>query len=276
MLHVLRKKSIILLGVTVVLAFLNACSSKDQVPRDFPDEKEMAEILADLYLTENVISHERGSGKINEDIPGYYKNILEKYDLTMARFDTIRKWYAEHPARYQEVYDQTIVLLNRREASLKQTIAEEESRLDSIQKIEDIWIDERKKVVHADDTTDRRLPFDFAIHSVSGGKIRLTALYKFFREDLTREGRMTMVTLYADSTADTLSVQLEKTFQQKAATLEQPLDSLKTGTGVSGFLFDHDTTVVTDIEFSKIQLQYFPDDEEGTVSEPDTINPDHR
>ncbi len=253
-----------------MLLFFSACSPREDVPREFPDEEEMGRILADLYITESIISHGRGSsaGSIagEEEIPAYYKDVLQDYDLTIEKFDTIRKWYAAHPYHYQKVYENLLVVLSSREADLNREILAEEAREDSLPEIVDLWEDERTLLIEAEDTTNRQLPFELEIDSLLGGEIKLRAFYKFLREDFTRDGQVWMITMYADSTADTITHPLEKTFKEKSFSLVQDLDSVQPVINVSGYLFEHDTSEVTAIEFSQIRLEHlYYDDNDSTA-----------
>ncbi len=255
------KRFTLFTSVVVVLFFIfHGCNPRQGVPRNFPDRDEMAHILADLYLAENIMDHgNRGMYNMAKEdkIPGYYKDVLEKHQLTTVEFDTIRKWYAAHPYLFQTVYDKTIVILSQREATLKKQIAAEEE----VQKttgIKDLWEGPREMSTQLNDTTDTRLPFSFVIDSLKEGNIRLTALYKLLKEDMTRQARMVMVTHYADSTSDTVSYELPLSFQKKPASLTQSLDTSKIGVALSGFLFDHDTTAVSSVEVTDIRLQHLP------------------
>ena len=191
-----------------------------------------------------------------KNIPGYYKGVLENHDLTIEQFDTIRKWYAAHPYHYQKVYDQVITHLNTRDAKLERKIKEERARKDTLPKIVDLWDEKRTLSVAPKDTVDSRLPFDLAIDSIEDGEIRLSAMYKFLREDMTREGRMQLIVWYNDTIADTVSHALEKTFQPLNTTLSAEIDSTMPAIRVSGFLFDHDTASATAIEFSRIRMEH--------------------
>jgi len=255
--HIKTLVSISLLAMMLVIA----CQPRERVPREFPDQEEMAEIISDLYIAEIVVTR-GGSGPSGDpsdsNIPGYYRGVLEKYGLTAAEFDTIRKWYAAHPYHYQEVYDQTIVKLSRREAELEQNIKEEREK--PIPEIIDLWEKDRNLKVNAEDTIDRRLPFQIELDSLTGGEMRLSTMYKFLREDMTKDGKMMLVVEYRDTIADTLTQKLEKTFQRRNITLAAEIDSTMPATSVSGLMFDHDTTEATAIEFSRIRLEHLPEE----------------
>lgn len=245
----------IFIGAFIML--LVACNPRERVPREFPDQEEMARILADLYVTENIMNNSTESMynlSSGDKIPGYYKNVLDKHNLTTQQFDTIRKWYAAHPYQFQGVYDQTIVILSQKEAELKREIAAEKE--EKISEIKDLWQGPRQFTTTSSDSIDTRVPFFLVLDSVKNGSLKLTAFYKLLKEDLTRSARLLLITHYADSTMDSTEHQLPLSFQRKPASLVQSIDTSRIGIAVSGFLFDHDTTKAASVEVSDILLQH--------------------
>jgi hypothetical protein len=236
-----------------------ACSPREKIPGEFPDKDEMAEILADLYLSESVLDNRRykvGSEKAEDIAPAYYKDVLDEYNLTTAEFDTIRKWYVAHPFHYQDVYDKVVLLITQREADLNKLVKAEEEASDSLPEVEDLWRLGRELAVNTEDTIDRRLPFSYPTDSLVGGKIRLSGFYRFLRPDMSKNATTEMITLYADSTADTISVELTKEFEKKPVTLVTEIDTLSPVIEVSGFLFRHDTSTSSAVEFTEIRLEH--------------------
>ncbi|RCW30018.1 DUF4296 domain-containing protein [Marinilabilia salmonicolor] len=260
---------------------ISGCSPKEPIPKEFPDKTEMAEILAKLYFAESVLSNRKyspGSSDEGEVAPAYYKYVLEDFGLTTTEFDTIRQWYVSHPYHYQEVYEQVVLLITQREAELNKQIKAEEAAADSLPEVKDLWNSERKMVVNSLDTADRRLPFRIKVDSIERGRIRLSAFYRFLRPDRSRDGRTEMVTLFADSTSDTLSVELTKVFEKKPFSLIAPLDTMPPVIEISGYLFLHDTTATGAVEFSDISLEHQEnndnDDSEEEAEPEDAVNRD--
>lgn len=245
----------------IVFAFsLPSCNPQESVPGDFPDKEEMANILADLYWTESVITN-NGMGRVNEEggedqVPGYYRKVLDKYDLTATEFDTIRQWYASHPYHYQDVYELTIEVLSKREADFNRKLKEQKAKEDTTKVLEDLWTQERTLRITPGDTIQLRLPFNADVDSLVSGHIRLMAFYKFLRADMTRNAHVEMISLYSDSTSDTVRYDLTKAFKNKSFTLMQPVDTADTVIRISGYLFDHDSTARAAIEFSRIKLEH--------------------
>lgn len=247
-------------GLIIFVVWLQGCSPRESVPGEFPDKEEMANILADLYWTESVISN-NGMGQVNENvgedqIPGYYKKVLEKHGLTAAQFDTIRQWYAAHPYHYQDVYEQAIEVLSKKEADFNKKLKEQKAKEDTTTVLKDLWVKERTLRITPGDTANLRLPFDMEVDSLVSGNIHLTAFYKFLRADMTRDAHVEMISLYSDSTRDTVKYVLTKAFKNKSFSLMQPIDTTDTVIRISGSLFDHDSAARAAIEFSKIKLEH--------------------
>ncbi len=268
--HDIRRIFLLSQVILGLMLFVLSCNPRDRVPSEFPNRDEMAQILADLYLSENIMNNstQGGNAQLKSDLfPGYYKDVMEKYNLSTEKFDAIRKWYAAHPYHFQEVYDKAIVILSQREAEIKQQIADERERKKSLTK--DLWEGPREYTTSDSLETDHRLPFSISLDSLQAGTIRLVAFYKLSKEDMTRKARIVMMMHYSDSTIDTVTYQLPLSFKKKAASLSYSLDSTKTGLSVSGFLFDHDTLEVASAEVSDVRLHHFSGSDELIKPEDD-------
>ena len=170
------RKIIILL--TVVLLGCN----NDKPPKEWPDNKELALILSDIYVADATMKQaniRRIDGR--SDAPNYYKDILEKHNLTKQEFDTIMNWYSDHPKLLMQVYDNTITILSSKEAKLNMELKIQ----DSIHKaskqlvLKDYWKGTRSFNIKSTLTSDKRIPFDIPINSISDGMVKLKANLQF-------------------------------------------------------------------------------------------------
>jgi hypothetical protein len=59
MVNILKYYWNVLGGVFFLFFVVEACSPREGIPKEFPDREEMAEIIADLYVTESIISNNR-------------------------------------------------------------------------------------------------------------------------------------------------------------------------------------------------------------------------
>ena len=247
------------LMVITVLVFPGC--KKHKVPNGFPDPDTMAEIIAELHLVESSLNY--GSNYIynkQSDQPGFYRSILDRYGLTSEAFDTIRKWYVDNPEIYQYVYDQAIVILSKKEAEVRIAMEREKEaerkRQEELRKRpSSLWTGSNRFKVSPGDTFDQRLPFEFTTDTLEiQGQLRLTAFYKFLREDVSLSPRMVLSAFYADSTADTVYQEVAHSFRKKGTILSLDLkDSVKL-LQINGFLLQQDSPFVASVEVDNISL----------------------
>jgi hypothetical protein len=254
----LRVCSIILFVITLL-----SCSTRPKVPRDLPGEKEMAEILADIYQLESVLGQTRlsyNSGN-KDNVSGYYRNVLDQYEMTKVEFDTAMAWYSANPTVLSDVYAEVIEILSRRDAELKNAMNKEKEQKLNMAKVPskiDLWNDTTAfKVPFAKaDSLDNRVAFDIDVDSLSGGIIRLYAEYSFVKEGLLDSAQMKMITCYADSSMDTLSYQIHKSFKPVKGNVSHQISDSKNLVKVKGLLFDHDTTKNAPVTIDDIKLTF--------------------
>ena len=122
-----------------------------------------------------------------------------------------------------------------------------------------LWQDTTSFEIPLDsDSVDNRLPFDIDIDSLSGGNIRLKADYTFREDGFLDSAQMKMFACFADSTRDTVSTHIHKSFKKVEGNLLLPIDQDKQVISIEGFLFDHDTSEVSSVIIEDVQLTFFP------------------
>jgi hypothetical protein len=247
---------------------------KHKVPNGFPDPETMAEIVAELHIVESTLNYGSNYAFRNQhNQPGYYRSILEKYGLTAEQFDTIRKWYVDNPEIYQYVYDQSIVILSKKEAevriAMEQEQEEERKRREELRKRpSSLWTGSNRFKVAPSDTFDQRLPFRFITDTLEiEGRLRLTAFYKFLKEDVSQSPRMMLSAFYADSTADTVYQEVTHSFRKKGTILNLELKDSSKLMEVNGFLLLQDSPYVASVEVDNISLLVIRDSNAIDVSD---------
>jgi len=246
---------------TFILFF--ACTTKINVPREFPPEDSMAVILADIYYVEATMGQARDymmRGKEEEQLK-LYKDILDKHNLTKQVYDTAFAWYSEHPQLLSEVYDKVISILNERESVVSNDttyLSKKAIRPTKITKMEDIWKGKRSFMINANDSTGGTLPFYIKVDSLQSGIYRLMATYRFTKGNLIDKANMKLIACYSDSTVDSVSYSIDKSFTERITTLSLDADKKKFVTGVKGLLLEHDTSVVAKGYIRGVKLFYIP------------------
>ncbi len=249
----------------IVLLGVWACTPRPKRPGFVPDKKEMAQLLADVYETEALIS--QGGRSIRRDgdqFVGYYKDVLDKHGVTKLEFDSAISWYSCYPELFSDVYDDVISILSQKDAVLKKELAEfDQAKKDMIEQVSNMkqyWEGDNKfkLPLEENDTSDISFPFAYEIDSVDSGILRLNATYKFNKGNELDSAQMKMILCYADSTADTLRYDIKKSFKKHFGNLSHPLVQGKPLVNVEGMLFEHDTSKVTYVEIEDVKLTLLP------------------
>lgn len=248
-----------------ILILFVACSDQKDKADYIPNEEGMALVLADVYEVEAAIS--QAGRSISKDDPaftGYYRQALSRHGLSKVEFDSAVSWYSAHPLVFAEVYDEVISILSERDALLKQEMSKDEDKRSEemalMRDVQDLWKDKRsyKLPFEKNDSTNVFLPFDLNIDSLKNGILRLHARYKFGKANELDSASMKLITCFADSTRDTLVYNIRKSFKSAAGSLSLPIMDDKELVELQGFLFEHDTTKVSDVEINEVKLTFIP------------------
>ncbi len=249
----------------VLLLVLAGCSLNAKRPNFVPEKKEMAQLLAEIYQVEGAISQSGRSFNRNDDKTiGYYKDILDEYNLTKLEFDSAVSWYSSNPDLFSEVYDDVISILSKQDALLKKEIAdkskEKKEAIEDIPNVKDLWKMARNYTLPLSeaDSIDVFFPFKISIDSIQSGILRLNAGYTLIKGNELDSALLKMYVYYADSTADTLQYCIKKTFKKQIGNVSQTIPEGKVLIGIEGLLFDHDTTKVSNVEIDDVKLTLLP------------------
>ena len=252
-----NKIKILILAIGLLIAGCN----QNKIPKDFPDKKEFAQILADVHYTEATINQVR-SGRRGADslANSYYRFALEKHNLTKEKFDTVVNWYLSRPEIYQEVYDEAIGLLTEREAKWERKvkeIEEEEERIRKEKEARNVWRDKKNYFVSMRDTFDRQIPFEINVDTINDAEgYKLSADYQFLKGSKVKNPSVELIAMYEDSTLDTVSYKLATTHLDTKAELQVGLDSGKMILRLNGFLLKHDTLKEIRARIKNIEFEY--------------------
>lgn len=117
----MRRYGILLLAVLALVA--TSCGSKgdgDVIPR-----AKMAKVYADMFVTDQWISQQRGLNR-QIDTSLVYAPVFEKYGITADDFRTSVYEYSKDPERYARMLKKTVLILEHHSKFLKA----EQARLD--------------------------------------------------------------------------------------------------------------------------------------------------
>ncbi len=247
----------------IVLLVFAGCSWFSPVPKGFPDQKEFAQLLSEIHFTEAVVSQVRTHNrKVNDDAKGYYSDVLQKYDLTQEKFDTIVAWYTSHPQSYQEVYEDVLRILGEKEAKMQnevEEIKEEMEKQEELRKARNIWnLDKDLIQVSKVDSVNRRVGFDFDVDTIENAGFQLSAFFQFQRGNEIKKASFDVYTLYADSSIDTITYNIPISFNKRKIELDiEPKDTLSI-LNMKGYLLNHDTSDIVNAKITNIEFVYIP------------------
>ena len=248
-----------------LVLFIYSCSTRPSVPRAFPNEDKMALIIADVYQTESVLSQTRLSynSSTEDKVSGYYRFVLEQHGLTKVEFDTAMGWYSAHPVVLSDVYEQAVEILSRRDAELKNKINKDKEEHSAVAKIpnrQELWKDTTafQLPTNPNDSLDNRLPFRVDADSLKSGILRLHASYVFKEGGFLDSAQLRMLACYSDSTIDTVSYLIHKSFKKVNGNIAHMVPVNKYLISLEGFLFDHDTTKTSLVDIDDVKLTYIP------------------
>lgn len=240
---------------------------RHRVPDGFPKPDEMATILADIHVVESTITYLPGhTGSRNIEIPGNYKYVLEKHVLSPAEFDTIRKWYVEHPELYQDVYAMVIERLSQMDADVRmqnereKELRAEAERLALEAALKNLWQDSTFISLTPKDSILNGHPFRIDVDTLAlTGEVKMSADYQFMRKDQSRSPRMMLSAFYNDSVADTVYHLIHHSFQKQTEELFLMLKQDTTPRFIEGNLLLRDALNAASVEISAIRIQVIPD-----------------
>ncbi len=97
-----------------------SCQSEEEVPQEMIQPEQMKEVLIDLHLAEAW----KERRKMAEDtalifIKSQYEEIFKMHDITRPDFEQSLDYYERHPDFMDEIYQEVINEMSRREGELK-------------------------------------------------------------------------------------------------------------------------------------------------------------
>lgn len=245
----------------VLTVFLTGCI-RHKLPEGFPDKDKFAEILSEVHLAEATINQLRinnSRGKTTAN--NYYHYVLAKYDLTQEKFDTIVNWYLGYPELYQEVYDESIAILSEKQAEWQREVKGIEEQIERERKEKEarsVWKGKRNFFISLRDTFDRRIPFNIRVDTIDAQGYRISAFYQFLKGSRVHKPLLEVMTLYEDSTLDTLTYELKNTHNSTKAELTIGANKDLKVLQMQGFLLKHDTLEELRARIKDVEFEFLP------------------
>ena len=116
---------LILLLALILGAGLSSCQEKKSISgRAFIKRDVLVDVLVDIHLSDAVSNDRHFYRKFEADSIDLLGPILDKYEISQARFDTTMQVYSQHPELLDDVYNDVLRKLN---ILLEENEKEEES-----------------------------------------------------------------------------------------------------------------------------------------------------
>ena len=77
-------------------------------PRGVLSNSEMRDVLYDLHRADGVIQVAGYNYSHDQEVAGYYKNVLDKHGITQAQFDSSLVWYTDNPQIFNKIYPKVL------------------------------------------------------------------------------------------------------------------------------------------------------------------------
>ena len=101
--------------VNIVCCMLLCLAMVGCRPRGVLSNREMRNVLYDLHRADGAIQVAGYNYSHDQEVAGYYKNVLDKHGITQAQFDSSLVWYTNNPQIFNKIYPK---VMERLEADL--------------------------------------------------------------------------------------------------------------------------------------------------------------
>ncbi len=98
-------------------------------PRGVLSNREMRDVLYDLHRADGALQVAGYNYSHDQEVAGYYKNVLDKHGITQTQFDSSLVWYTNNPQIFNKIYPK---VLERLEADFEAEKLIREARRDKL------------------------------------------------------------------------------------------------------------------------------------------------
>ena len=122
-------------GLKIVCVLLMCVAMMGCRPRGVLSNREMRDVLYDLHRADGAIQVAGYNYSHDQELSGYYKNVLDKHGITQAEFDSSLVWFTDNPQIFNKIYPKVIERLEAdfevekqiRETKREKTLAKKNS-----------------------------------------------------------------------------------------------------------------------------------------------------
>lgn len=110
-----RNKS---LGFLLFLLFFISCSKgEEKIPEGILNESKMVQTIVDLHLAEAAVNLSNyGQSNLPNDLDKMRTEVYLKHKISKKKFEESYTYYANHPEKFEKIYENVITELSRQQA----------------------------------------------------------------------------------------------------------------------------------------------------------------
>ena len=108
-------------------------------PRGVLSNREMRNVLYDLHRVDGALQVAGYNYAHDQEVAGYYKNVLDEYGITQAQFDSSLVWFTDNPQIFNKIYPKVLERLEadfEREKQLREMNRDKRSAKSSQKKLD--------------------------------------------------------------------------------------------------------------------------------------------
>lgn len=238
----MKNRALILAVITLLVT-----AGCRRVPDNVIEPDRMSELLADIQVGDAVVESNPGQYVSMSSRQALKQSILKRHGVDQQMLDTSLMWYGHHIDVYDEVYEKTEKILQKR-LDESSAVLSAQSALNVSGDSVDVWSRSRRMAIGATSPSEI---ITFNINADANTKMgdSYTWRGKFFNS--TEPVRWGITANYADGTKETLMSRASGEGWHQLAFIS---DSAKTLTDISGYMIFNRPAKRGDIFIDSIQL----------------------
>ena len=90
------------------------------IPDNVLSQEKMVSVMVDVQLVEAaLIVNQLKGDEAKEAAVNYYDSVMKQHNISREEFDVSFKYYAEHPGLMEQIYDEMLNELSKRQAEVE-------------------------------------------------------------------------------------------------------------------------------------------------------------
>ncbi len=107
-------------SIAIILLTLFACNDRVvSIPDNVLSREKMTSVMVDVQLVEAALSVNQLKGDdAKKTAINYYDSVLKQHNISREEFDVSFKYYAEHPGLLEQIYEDVLNELSKKQAEV--------------------------------------------------------------------------------------------------------------------------------------------------------------